>query len=164
MQTPFEYMPGHSRVWVYQANRTLNAAELSLAEQALLVFTEDWNSHGHGLKSSYKTFFNKFLVVAVDETAYGASGCSIDKSVNLMKELEQQLNVKLLDKMQIAYLADGQIATLDLKEIKAAVADGTITPETIIFNNLVDSIEKLNSQWQQKAADSWLARYFQKVV
>ena len=161
MQFPFENMPSHARVWVYQANRNLNTAELEKAEEVLAGFTTDWNSHGHGLSSSYKVFYNRFVVLAVDEAAYGASGCSIDKSVNIIKELEQVIGVTLLDKMQIAYLKNDEIASLDFRNVKPAIADGTLLPDTVIFNNLVNSIEELQNSWKQAAGDSWLARYFQ---
>ena len=154
-------MPPHARVWVYQANRNLNAAELTKTEEVLAAFTTDWNSHGHGLSSSFKVAYNRFVILAVDEAAYGASGCSIDKSVNIMKELEQTLGIKLLDKMQIAYLQENEIASLDFRNVKPAIADGTLKPDTIIFNNLVNSIEELDKSWKQPAGDSWLARYFQ---
>jgi hypothetical protein len=161
MQFPFENMPSEARVWVYQASRNLNITELAKTEEVLAAFTDEWNSHGHGLSSSFKVFYNRFLVLAVDETAYGASGCSIDKSVNLMKELEQTLGVSLLDKTQIAYLQNNEIASIDFRNVKTAIAEGNFNADTIIFNNLVDSIDKLNSSWKQAAGDSWLARHFQ---
>lgn len=160
MQFPFENMPSHARVWVYQASRNLNTTELIKAEDALAAFTEDWNSHGHGLSSSYKVFYNRFIVIAVDETAYGASGCSIDKSVNLMKELEQMMGLTLLDKMQIAYLQNDEIADIDFRNVKTAITDNILRTDTIIFNNLVNSMEELKNSWKQPAGDSWLARYF----
>jgi hypothetical protein len=161
MQFPFENMPSEARVWVYQASRNLNPTELTKTEEVLAAFTDEWNSHGHGLKSAFKVFYNRFLVLAVDEAAYGASGCSIDKSVNLMKELELTLGVSLLDKTQIAYLQNDEIASIDFRNVKTAIAEGNFNADTIIFNNLVDNIEKLNSSWKQAAGDSWLARHFQ---
>src|SRR5476649_1492029 len=93
----------NSRVWVYQSNRELSAAESSQIQQELNNFTTGWTAHNNQLKAKAEVRYNRFLILIVDESQAGASGCSIDKSVHFMKELEQQFNINLFDRFNLAY-------------------------------------------------------------
>src|ERR1700744_5348917 len=96
-----------SRVWIYQANRELSAAQAKQALDQLSLFTAEWTAHNHQLKARAEVRYNRFLILVVDETQAGASGCSIDKSVNFMKRLEQQFGINLFDRFNLAY-RDGE--------------------------------------------------------
>ena len=64
----------------------------------------------------------------------------------------------------IAYLQDDEIKTVEMLKIKALVAQGVLTPNTLIFNNLVPNIGEFNQAWNVLAGDSWMKRYFQTVT
>jgi len=162
MLTDFNEMSPNSRVWIYQANGPFTEASKGLVTEKLNQFLTQWESHGNPLKASWKLFYDLFLVVAVDETHYPASGCSIDKSVNFLKELEAELGTEILGKTSVAILEKNGISTFGLKDLKKSVEEGKITPDSIIFNNLVPTLGELNSNWKQPAKDSWLSRYFSK--
>ena len=78
----------HSRVWIYQSDRKLTADEVVQIQMNLDNFTRSWTAHNNQLKAKAEIRYNRFLVLIVDESQAGASGCSIDKSVNFMKQLE----------------------------------------------------------------------------
>lgn len=156
-------LPTHARVWIYMAGRELNAPEEQAIAQALGAFTAQWASHGAALQAGYGILHHRFVVLAVDQEAQAPSGCSIDKSVHLLKALEEHLALPLLDRSQVAYRqASGQVATLPLGGLKAAVQSGALTPETPIFNTLVETCGQLSTAFEIPAAQSWLSRYFAK--
>ncbi len=78
MYIPFEQMPDHARVWVYQSVKPLDAPTQAALTEALEQFTRGWDSHGIPLWASFRLLHGHFIVLAVDETAKDASGCSID--------------------------------------------------------------------------------------
>ena len=78
MHVPFEKQPKSARVWIYQADRALKYQESRFIEKNAKAFCEQWAAHGVALKSSFKILHNRFLILAVDEQANMASGCSID--------------------------------------------------------------------------------------
>ena len=55
--------------------------------------------------------FNRFLVVFVDEKIAQASGCSIDKSVHFVKQLEDEFHINFFDRTLIAYKEGNEIQT-----------------------------------------------------
>jgi len=163
MYIPFEQMPGHARVWVYQSVKPLDAAAQAALAEALQQFTGGWDSHGIPLRASFRLLNGHFIVLAVDETAKDASGCSIDKSVHFVQDLERRFGLSLFDRSQQAFLADDQVKFVEVKNLKAQVQAGAIGPKTPTFNTLVATVEQLQTEWLVPAAKGWLARYFRQV-
>lgn len=148
-----------SRVWVYQAERQLNAKEIEQINKKLSNFISEWNSHGRKLSAGYEVRHNQFVILAVDESQAGASGCSIDSSVKVITTLESQLKISLLDKSKVAYKLGDEIKTAHFSGLKELVQKGEINEETIIFNNHITYLEELKSNWTVKASKCWVSRY-----
>jgi len=153
-------LPESAKVWVYQSDRKFTSEEKKLIQNHLNEFVISWSSHGQELKAEYDIAYDQFVILGVDESASAASGCSIDSSVQIIRELEQNLNLNLLDKSQVAYLDKDQIKTIDFRKIKEAVSAGEITPLTPIFSNQVTTHGQLLDNWLVNAGDSWLQRFF----
>ena len=160
MKAVFEEMPGHSRLWVYQADRQLSAQEMERLKQITLNFVDQWQAHGKSLRASFEVRYDQFLVLAVDESFNGATGCSIDSSVQLIRTLEEELGVSFLDRSKVALMQEDRVALAPLSELKSIAGEGVLTRETIVFNNSVSSMEQYRSAWMVPAGDSWLKRYF----
>lgn len=45
-------------------------------------------------------------------------------------------------------------------DFKRMAKEKAVTENTIVFNNLVNSIEEFNENWEVPAADSWHSRFF----
>ncbi|UZR93688.1 hypothetical protein [Chondrinema litorale] len=165
MYIQFSELPASSRVWVYQSNRKFDPKEQNIVEDLLTNFISRWQSHGAELKGSFKIMYQQFIVLAVDTTTNLPSGCSIDSSVAALKEIEKTLNVDLFDRMNIAFLEENNhIYTFNFREIEEAINSGKVIPQTITFNNLVDTKEKFENEWLITASNSWLKKYFSKVT
>ncbi|SNR49165.1 hypothetical protein [Hymenobacter mucosus] len=160
MYVPFDQLAPTARLWIYQANRPLTLDEVETAQPALRYFADQWTSHGRTLQASATILHQQFLVIGLDEAVADASGCSIDASVRFVKALEEQLQVSLLEKSQLAFLIDGQVKSLDRRELRAAVTAGTLQPSTLYFDNTINHHSQLQSAWPAPAAATWLARYF----
>ncbi len=155
-----EQMPDHARLWVYQCDRKLSDDEKELVKQATKNFLGNWAAHGQELLSSFDVLYNQFLIIAVDESMHGASGCSIDASVSLIRELEKSLNLSMLDRSKIAFLAEEAVLLKPLHSLKEAVHEGSITEDMKVFNNSVSNYGDWKNQWVQPAKESWMSRYF----
>src|SRR5215471_5588009 len=83
----------NSRVWVYQASRLFTMSEALQIEDMLNDLVINWKSHGTPVKGYANLFFGQFIVLMADEEATGVSGCSIDSSVHLIKQVEQLYSV-----------------------------------------------------------------------
>ncbi|MBJ6107634.1 hypothetical protein JAO73_01325 [Hymenobacter sp. BT523] len=160
MYVSFDQLPPSARVWIYQASRPLSGPETVALLPHLARFSEEWTSHGRSLLASAEVLHQQFLVIGLDEGVAGASGCSIDASVRFVAQLEQELGIELLDKSRMAFMQDGEIYLLKHNEIKAAVAAGTVGPDTFYFDNTVATKGELGTSWPRPACQTWLARYF----
>ena len=99
-------------------------------------------------------------MLGLDEAVAGASGCSIDASVQFVRELGQGLGLDLLDKSRLAFRRDENITTLPLAQVRAAVAAGQVLPTDFYFDNSLTDKVQLDSHWPARAADTWLRRHF----
>ena len=160
MYIEFEEMPSSARVWIYQSNKKLSNDLVKEVEGLGKSFCQSWEAHGQTLKSAVKVFHNQFLVITVDESFNKATGCSIDKSVDLVRNLEGQLGISFFDRTNIAFLKDGEVFLTPMNEIKKEITDGVIDRDTVTFNNLVQNIGEMKEKWQVPVGDSWLNRYF----
>jgi hypothetical protein len=159
MLVPFESLADSSRVWIYQANRSFTAEEIQEISNKLDLFIERWTAHGAELKASYEIKYNRFITIALDQQLNAASGCSIDASVKFIQQLEKEYNVDLLDKMNVSYKQGEFIAYKSLTDFRKMAKQKAVSPNTIVFNNLVNNKAEYLSDWEVPASESWHNRF-----
>ncbi len=152
-------MPAHARAWVYKAARDLGQAEQRLIRERGAVFTATWAAHGAPLDACVDVLHDRFVVVAVDEAQAQASGCSIDKSVGFIKQLEQDLNLMLTDRMVVVVEREGRVQGVRLQELPSLLAEGLIGLDTIVYDDLVPTVGDLRERFRVRLADSWMRRF-----
>lgn len=160
--TLFLYMniSENSRVWIYQANRVLTQEEEIAILQIVNNFTAEWLAHGHALAAIGEVIHNQFIILSVDEEVAGATGCSIDKSVNLMKEIEQKFNLNLFDRFRIAYRKNEEVINCSREEFEAMIKSGDVNENTLVFNNLINNRNELQTAWEIPLKYSWHSKIF----
>jgi len=151
----FKNMPAHSRIWIYQSNKELTDNNKKIFKELSETFLENWMSHDRLVKGAIELFHNRFIAVLIDDKNDKVCGGSIDASQRLMKELEQELNITLLDRMLTAYRKDGKIISLPLNEFRTLLESGVINENTIVFNNLVATKEEFEKNWEVPVEKSW---------
>lgn len=160
MYIPFENLPEDSKIWIYQSNRKFSDEEMNEIENELKPFIENWSAHGTGLEASYQLKYNRFIILAVNQDVQQATGCSIDSSVEFIQSLEKKYSVDLLDKMNVTFKNGEHVAHKTLIDFKRMAKEKAVTENTIVFNNLVNTIEEFNENWEVPAGDSWHSRFF----
>ena len=141
MTNTYKDLPDNARVWVYQSNRKLSKDEISSIKGQGLEFLQRWSAHGNKLNAYFEVFHDQFLVFFIDEEQAKATGCSIDKSVRLIKSLEREFDIALLDRDLVAYQDGKSIATCTREEFIYKGRAGILDKNTIVFNllNLITS-------------------------
>ena len=153
-----------SRVWIYQADKKLTDQEALLIQQELDKFATGWTAHNNQLKAKGEVRYNRFLILIVDESQAGASGCSIDKSVHFMKQIEQHFNINLFDRFNLAYRDGEEILSLPRHAFEDMLKQGKINTETIVYNNMVQNLTELESKWEVPFKNSWHIQLFRDLV
>lgn len=148
-------LPETARVWVYQSNRAFSDAELEELKETLNQFNLSWEAHGTKLNSAIEVYYNQFIVIFVDESGQEATGCSIDKSVGLVKSIEEKYKVELLDRMNLTYKEEGAIKNIKMAEFQVKAQSGEFNSDLVVFNNLVTSKAEFLNNWETNAKNSW---------
>jgi hypothetical protein len=152
-------LPDHARVWVYKTVRDLSQAEQNLVRDRGAAFTGSWAAHGSPLDATVDVLYDRFVVVAVDEDQALASGCSIDKSVGFIKQLEHDLNLMLTDRMIVVYEHDGRVTSCRLQDLPQLLKEGHLTADTIVFDDLLPTLGDLRTRFKAPLRSTWLERY-----
>lgn len=160
MLIPFDQLPEESRVWVYQCNRKLTGEEVSQLQVKLDAFLKQWTAHGSDLHAGAEIKYNWFLVIGLDQGVHAASGCSIDAQVRFIQQIEQELDIELLDKMNVTYIQNERVHYKPLLEFKKMAKDGAVGKNTTVFNNLVSTKGEFEEHWEVPAIESWHNRFF----
>jgi hypothetical protein len=159
MYVNFNTLPENARIWIYQADREFTRGEVDLLQENTIAFIEEWTRHGAALKGSFSLKYNRFLVLAVDESFANASGCSIDASVRFVKQMETLFSMDLMNKLNVTYKEGQTIRLVNLSAFQEFAKVQKITSETIVFNNMVQTKGDLESLWEVPAQQSWHRRF-----
>jgi len=151
-------MPSNARVWVYQSNRILTDNEVKAITDAAELFINNWSAHGAALKASFDLLNHLFVVIAVDEQQAMASGCSIDKSVHFIKQLEQEFNLNFFDRLRVAYILNDELKICHLTTFEELAKNGSVTESTIVFNNMVTTKQAFDNEWKVPLKQSWQSK------
>jgi hypothetical protein len=153
---PLEFA-SDSKVWVYQASRLFTLGEALEIEEALNAFSESWQSHGAEVEGWANLLFGQFLVIMADESNTGVSGCSTDSSVRFVKALGEKYGVDFFNRTSLSFVVNEKIQQLPLNQLNYAFENGFIMPDTLYFNNLVQTKAELENNWIIPVKNSWLA-------
>lgn len=138
------------------SSRPFTDLETTEIEIAVNHFAKAWTAHGSNLKASGEVRFNRFIILMVDESHAGASGCSIDKSVHFIKSLEQQFDVEFFNRLLFAWKERDKIHVSTLSAFPALYNNHEITDETIVFDNNVTTKKQFEERWLVMLRDSWM--------
>ena len=131
---PFDQLEDQAKVWSYQADRLLTDTEVQWITEQLGPFLEEWAAHGTKLKAYGEVVNHAHLILAVDESAHNASGCSIDTSVRFIKQLEKELQLSFFNRLKMLTLSNGQFAYVNYADLS------DLPVETIVFNKTVSKV------------------------
>lgn len=148
-----------SKLWIYVAERALTPPEQEQANEALRQFTTTWTAHNQALKARAELFANQVIILCVDESQAGASGCSIDKSVHFLEDLGNKLGVDFFDRMRFGWITPTGALTFGSREELSTQTKKSILPEdTLMLNTLTGTVQDLRDNWLKPLHQSWHSR------
>ena len=162
MYVPFEELTPSARVWIYQFDREINENEKGTISNGIQSFCKQWQAHGAPLKTSFRIEYDHFLILAVDENVASASGCSIDGSVRVLKEIGSHLNLDFFNRTLGSFLVNDKVVVYPIAKLKQLFSDGILNTSVYTFNNLIGSKAELGESWKIPVSQSWLAKYLPK--
>ena len=155
----FKTMPDDSRIWIYQSNRDFNESEIGIINDKTTSFLDNWQAHGKDLECSYSIIDKRFIIIAVNESFNPIGGCSIDFSLQLIKDISNTIGIDLLNRLVVNLKIDNRLESLSLGDLKNKIKDGDFSPETIIFNTAINSKSELLNNFEIDIKSSWLSKF-----
>ena len=156
--TAYTTLPDTTRVWVYQSNKPFPKENIPEVKMKIMQFAQNWVSHNRQLQAHGDLIHDQFVVLMVDESMAGASGCSIDSSVYFLKSLQAEYGVDLFDRMTFTYQQDGTVHTASREEFAQRYQEGVIDDNTLVFDNLVNNKGDFEKAWLKPLGNSWHRR------
>lgn len=153
-------LPSHARVWVFQSDRLLTADEVNILQENGKKFAAQWRAHGKELTAQFEVVQNLFLVMAIDEQMEGASGCSIDTFMRFVLDAERNLQLTFTNRLCFACIMNDEVQVVKSTEARQLIAEGKLTKETLVFDNLIANLGQLRNEWLKPASQVWVNRLF----
>jgi hypothetical protein len=153
----FETLPDASRVWVFGSDRPLTEEGTTALLKEVDAYLADWKAHGAPLTVGSQLRDSRFLVVAVDQSTTGATGCSIDGLFRVLQRLESQVGASLVGGGRVFY-RDGtaQVQSTTRDQIPALVSSGAITKDTVVFDTSLTDLGAFRAGFERRAKESWI--------
>ena len=159
MYISFNLLPPNSKIWVYQSDRNLSKIDVELIEKEVKVFLENWSSHNKEIQSSFEVKYNRFLIIGLNENINSASGCSVDKSINFIKDLQTNLKVNFLNRLNVAYKIGNVINSISLSKFQTMIREKKLSKDSIVYNNMIDTKKLYLNNWETTIENSWHKKY-----
>jgi hypothetical protein len=164
MYLPFEELPGESRVWIYTGSRSLSTSEEKLVSELLKSFCLQWAAHGQPLRASFKIERSQFIVMALDEDFQNPSGCSIDSSVGVLRQIHSATGIDFLDRSAVPFLINDQVTLIPLIKLKTHFTSGELKSDTLAVHTLAASKQEWAIRTTIPVEKSWMAKYLPKTT
>ena len=149
----------NERIWIYTLSNELSTEQLVDFKNRCQNFVSGWTAHEVSLDASFELYQNRLLIFKVNEDKYNASGCSIDKQLRFVKELEQAFSIELLNRLLVAYEVNHQVEVAKSSQIKELLSTNAISANTTVFDNTITQSFELDTRWKQPLKSTWLAKY-----
>src|SRR5215213_2260347 len=132
--------------WIFGVSPGLDGAKGEMLLQRVDAFLDQWASHGQPIESARELRDGMLLIVAAEATSE-RSGCSIDRLFGTLKQLEQQLGVKILDANRVFFRhGDGRVDAMTRDEFRDK-ADA----HTIVFDTTAQTLgEVRGGAWERR--------------
>lgn len=152
----FPELPDSSKVWLYQSNRQVSNEEVQSISLELQRFISQWNSHGEKLNAAAKFLNPFFIAFVVDESQLLASGCSIDKSVKFIQDIQVEYNIDFFNRMLLTIVSENGIKQYEIADLKK----NKNLKDIVFFDPLIQNLGELRTNWIKKIIDSNYSRLF----
>lgn len=154
---PLSELNADTKCWVYTAEKPFNENQLQTIEALGETFIDQWVSHGKKVKGSIQVIKNQFIAIFADPNGDDMCGRAQDASVNLIKELEAELSLSLMDRMLVAYQGKNGIVTDSFLNIRGKLVENELSDNKLFYNGLIQTKDEFEKDWERPIKGSWLA-------
>tara|TARA_B100001250_G_C19716466_1_gene751701 strand:- start:230 stop:697 length:468 start_codon:yes stop_codon:yes gene_type:complete len=153
MLVDFDILPDDSRIWIYAAEQKLTNDKEDYILNQISAYLQNWEAHKVPLKAGVSILENHFIIVALDQSENEASGCSIDTLQNKIQDIESELSISLLNRLNIFCRIDNAIECMPTSQLT-----DDVDKETLFYDLTIQKkIELYN--WLKPIKYGWCKKF-----
>lgn len=149
MLVDFDTLSEDSRIWIYATDQKFNKDQENYILLHISNHLKCWEAHTLPLKAGVTVLENHFIVIALDENKNRASGCSIDTLQNMIKGIERELSIPLMNRSNIFCNVDDLIRCFPLNRLI-----NNTKKDTLFYDLTIQKKSEL-SNWLKPIKDGW---------
>ncbi len=151
MLVDFNTTADQSRIWIYPAEHKLTKDQKGYILKHISDHLQNWEAHKVPLTAGVTILENRFIVVALDESENGASGCSIDTLQKLIQNLEKELSISLLNRLNVFCKIEDEILCIPSFKL-----EGIVKANTLFYDLTIQKKSELHS-YLKPISEGWCA-------
>lgn len=155
MIVSFSELPDSSKIWIFPSSRKFYDTELPVVIAEIESFLKDWTQ----LTCGFKLEYDRFIIFGVDTSTENLTLKQHDDLTIFIQKLEQTYQVTLLDRINVCYKQGDFVQYKDLIDFKKMLKAGSLSKQTIVFDNMLTEKEYLEYDWEIPITESWLNRF-----
>ncbi len=159
MIVDFKQLLDEAKLWVFPSSRKFYPQEIAGIKEKIEEFLTEWDDQGILIKCSYQLEYDRFIIIAVDDSQNSLSLEAHNLLITFIQELEKTLEIILMDKMNVCYKQGEFVQYKDLIEFKKMMKAKGVSQKTIVFNNMITNKVDFKYNWEINIMDSWLGRF-----
>ena len=158
----FKGFSDDARLWAYGFAVRLAPDQAETVRTELTKFCDSWQVHGKPVDGSFELIDDQFALLAA---ADDVSGCSIDSSVAVFKDIKLKHGLDALDANLIFFRSKRGVEAVSRPEFQVLVAAGEIFDDTPVFNLTLRTVGEFNKGlFELPFKESWQAKAFKEMV
>jgi hypothetical protein len=159
---PLDSLPDDARLWVFGARAPLDEVDAPRLLKAVDAYLAGWKAHGAALTSGREFRDEHFLVVAVDERASGASGCSIDGLFQVLQEIEKGIGTTMVGGGLVHFRQGEFVLVCTRAQFELMSVEGEVDGTTTVYDTTVTTLGAYRAGFERRAQDCWHAALLRK--
>ena len=154
--TSFSELPDDARLWVFAASERITGERTSELLDAVDEYLAGWKAHGEPLTCAREWRDDRFLVIAVDQSTAGASGCSIDALFRILQQLQGRVGTSLVGGGRVFFRnRAGDIEATTRTAFADRAVAGDVDTDTMVFDTTVTTAKDYRGGFARRAGETW---------
>ena len=134
----FDNLHPQAKIWLYLSPIKIDNDIQNNISSLFKDFVDNWKSHGLFVNGQLSFIKDNLLIVGADYFPNGMCGRAVDAQVRFVNNINEQFNLDLLNRTNIAFLKEDSIIVHNYSNLDALVMNGSVNENTIYCNTLSD--------------------------
>jgi hypothetical protein len=149
MLVDFNTISDKSRLWIYGSESKLTGNQQEVILNKISKYLKTWDYHNNPLTAAITIKEDHFIIIALDDSEFGVGGCSIDSLQRIIQELEKELSISLLNRLNVFCRIDDTIRCVPSLELVE------YANKKIVFYDLTIQKKIELSNWLKPVEEGW---------